>query len=66
MKDIKPIKHDGKDWYTYAVKYESDGKQYSFHICATSMDHAICMVQDIRETATYDGQILAIHRPEGL
>lgn len=61
--DKKPmcVHHEGKDWYPFRVNFlDDEGRQFSFHIYAISREHASYVVQEIRETATLDDQVISI------
>ena len=48
------------NWNLYAVNFESPDGKFSFHIYAISSEHAQLQVDAIRETATLEGQVLAL------
>ena len=65
--DVKPCYADGMKWYPFDVKFKTpEGKTYSFTIYATDSYHAACLVDDIRNTAELDGQILCTGKQEDL
>jgi hypothetical protein len=48
------------NWNLYAVNFDSPDGKFSFHIYAISDEHAQLQVDAIRETATLEGQVLAL------
>lgn len=52
---------DGLEWKQYDVHHtDADGVEFGFTIWAISMEHAACVVGDIRETATLAGEIVGL------
>lgn len=51
---------DGSVWHIYALSFESDGMTYCFNIMATSAYHASLMLEDLKNTATLDGEIIEV------
>lgn len=55
------VHHEGRDWYPFQVFYsDADGRQFSFNIYAISREHAACVVDDIRNTASLGNQVVKI------
>ena len=55
----KPVVIDGVLWKPYSVNHiDADGKKFSFYIFAISREHAVCVVDDIRETAWLGDEIV--------
>ncbi len=48
----------GREWKLYTADYKADGGTYSLYFYAISDDHAHAVIQDIRETLTYGGQLI--------
>jgi hypothetical protein len=57
---IDPVVIDGREWRTYTCSYKTPDGTYCFTIMAISMEHAAAMLQDLKETATLDGELGAI------
>lgn len=53
MQDKTTVIINGVPWHEYGLKYRDvDGKSYEIPFYAMNRDHAACILQDIRETAT--------------
>jgi hypothetical protein len=56
------VEIDGKTWRIFDVNFKDDeGRLYGFYIYAISREHAACVLDDIKRTATLsDGDIIEI------
>ena len=60
MESIQPfIDTEGRLWRLYSVAFTSDGRSYSFELPALSEYHAMLRLEDIRNSAQVDGEIIA-------
>lgn len=48
---------EGRCWHKYACSYDTADGQFSFSIHALSMEHAVAMLEELKQTARIDGQI---------
>ncbi|KFC09046.1 hypothetical protein GTGU_01238 [Trabulsiella guamensis ATCC 49490] len=61
MNNKTVVNVDGQNWYMFDLKYtDCDGRSFAIPFYATSRDHAACIVDDIRNTATLGDQIIEI------
>jgi hypothetical protein len=59
MKPSKPVIDDkGRAWKEFLLDWTSDGKEYSVTISAISYEHALLIVEDMRETMRIGGELL--------
>ena len=49
---------DGRTWYLYSFNYKTVEGNFSGYLHATSAEHASYMLEEMRETAVLDGQII--------
>lgn len=48
------------DWKTYLIEYETDGKIFCTDIMAIDYYHAVLMLEDLKATATLDGEVVEV------
>lgn len=50
---------DGIDWHLYSIEYQdNEGRKYSFDIYAISREHAACILDDIKNSATIGDRVV--------
>lgn len=49
-----------REWHLFSVDFTTPDGKYSFYIYALAMDHALMIVEDIKQTATLSGQVLSV------
>lgn len=49
---------NGRQWYLYSFSYQTKDGQFSGYLHAISAEHASYMLEEMKETAVLDGQIL--------
>lgn len=48
---------DGREWKLYTADYKADASTYSLEFYAINDEHAHAVIQDIRETLAFTGQL---------
>jgi hypothetical protein len=51
------VEVEGRTWRTYCCSYKTADGTFCFTIMAISMEHAAAMLQELKETATLDGEL---------
>lgn len=57
MMDVKPVVVDGREWRRFLCSYDSADGRFSFEIMALSHDHALMMLDELKQTAKVDGEL---------
>lgn len=60
MMDVKPVIVDGREWRTYCCSYDTPDGTFGFNIMAISLDHALMMIEELKQTARVDGELKAV------
>lgn len=53
---------DGRKWSLFSAQYRTDEGLFEFEFYAISEEHARHIIDDIKETATFAGQVLGVYK----
>lgn len=54
---------DGRQWNLFTVAYDTADGQFETYIYAISWEHAVALVEELKETATVSGQLQSTIKP---
>ncbi len=63
------VEHDGRTWRMFACEYQTVDGKFGFHIYAISHEHAVAMMEELKQTAVVLGQVgkiipsVRMHKP---
>lgn len=56
---------NGRTWNLHSVDFTTADGKFSAYIYAISDEHACAIVQELRETATWGGQVMGVYNADG-
>lgn len=56
---------NGRRWNLHSVDFTTADGKFSAYIYAISDEHACAIVQELRETATWGGQVMGVYSADG-
>lgn len=54
---VDPVIVDGKEWRTYCCSYDTADGTFAFNIMALSHEHALMMMDELKQSARVDGEL---------
>jgi len=54
------VEVDGRTWNLFSFRWTSPDGEFSTYFYALSQDHAMMMIEEIKETAVFDGQVVEV------
>ena len=48
----------GRTWHKFSCEYDTADGKFGFYIYAISFEHAVAMLEELKQTARVDGQVL--------
>lgn len=53
---------NGRTWYLFSVEFDTADGKFETYIYALSMEHAVAMCAELRETARISGQVVQVEK----
>jgi hypothetical protein len=60
MSEPLQVEQDGRTWHRFACEYTTADGKFGFHIYAISHEHAVAMLEELKQTAVVLGQVTKI------
>lgn len=58
MKKAQPVTIEGRDWYPYAIEFDSPDGSFALRLYALSREHAELLLLDLKQTGRIVGEIV--------